>query len=158
MFTCPGLLLSSLTAELLSHAKVWNYRYDVDVVSNIAAGVGVPHVEELPVILGLDSVGGSDASGDSNGKYGNGTRAGMMMQYYLNFVRGLDPNFGANESVSVRWESYSSASASWKKKKKKGGKQKEKIEAGKRLLVQTNGTQMESTPQAQVSRWNSGED
>ena len=51
-FICPGIEVSNSLATFNSPSKVWNYRYNVQDQTDIALGLGVPHVSEKPAIWG----------------------------------------------------------------------------------------------------------
>ncbi|KAJ6023733.1 hypothetical protein N7540_004530 [Penicillium herquei] len=127
-FTCPGNHMSSSMAQFVSSTKVWNYHCNILDPSEIAAGYGVPHVFELPAVFGIYS---TNRPTDSFAT----TNAGMIPiieDYYLSFVKALDPNVYRNKNAPF-WQPWGSGT-------------------GERLRLQTNSTAMEAVPQAQVKR------
>jgi acetylcholinesterase len=125
-FTCPGNFISGTLAAYSS--SVWNYHYNVTSVENVAAGLGTTHTFELPAILGPGNAG--DSPTDSYSSY-NSEIVSVVMDYWMSFVRDLDPNTFKDPNSPV-WESFGSK--------------------GRRLLLQTNATIMENVPQDQVDR------
>ncbi|KAL2851067.1 Alpha/Beta hydrolase protein [Aspergillus pseudoustus] len=88
--TCPGLEMTSSMARHFHGRgyKVWNYRYNVQDPTMLAAGLGVPHTVETEAIFGPDHGGFTTPSIRT-------TNAGIVpivMSYYISFVRTLDPN------------------------------------------------------------------
>ena len=131
VFTCPGLLVSQTLATLNSPYEVWNYRYNVIDNTNVAEGLGVPHVFEQPAIMGLGNA--NDPTDSSYSTY-NANIIPVVMNYWISFVRDLTPNRYKYVSAP-HWESY-------------GDRQS----ARSRLVFQTNDTVMETVPQDQLSR------
>lgn len=127
-FTCPGNHMAASMSRYFSPGKVWNYRFNVQDPAEIANGMGVPHVFDLPAIFGV---------GDTNEptySYAN-TNSPIIpitMDYYISFIKALDPNEYRNENAPV-WLSW-------------GNNQ------GQRLKLQTNSTQMEEVPPEQTAR------
>jgi len=123
-FTCPGNIVSGALS------KVWNYRYNVTSLSNIAAGLGTTHTFELPAILGPGNAGDSVSASGYNAQI-----VPVVMDYWISFVESLNPNTFRSGDSPV-WEGFGS-----------GGEQN-----GRRLLLETNGTVMETVPRDQVER------
>ncbi|EPS26346.1 hypothetical protein PDE_01282 [Penicillium oxalicum 114-2] len=127
-FTCAGNEMAARMAQYFSPDRVWNYRFNVLDPKNAAAGLGVPHVFELPAVFGL---------GDTNqasGTYAN-TDAEIVpltMDYYISFVRSLDPNLYRYEDAPF-WQTWGDGQ-------------------GQRLKIQTGSTAMEPVPEDQVHR------
>jgi acetylcholinesterase len=130
-FTCPGILISLSYTQYAERAQVWNYRYNVLQASNVAAGLGVPHTFESPAIFGLGMA--NDAVTSSYASYNNEIIP-VVMDYWISFVRDLDPNTFKYEGAPV-WDSYLSGP-----------------QGGSRLKLQTNITAMEVVPQDQNNR------
>lgn len=127
-FTCPGNHMAATMSRYFASDKVWNYRYNVQDPTEIADGRGVPHVFDLPAIFGL---------GDTNEPaYSYATTntkiIPVTMDYYLSFIKALDPNKFRNEDAPV-WRSWGNGT-------------------GQRLKLQTNSTEMEAVPKGQVER------
>ncbi|KAJ5486784.1 hypothetical protein N7530_001084 [Penicillium desertorum] len=66
-FTCPGNIMTAARAGSFSSDLAWNYRYNVRDTTNIANGMGVPHVSNTNIVP-------------------------VTMHYYLSFTRFLNPN------------------------------------------------------------------
>jgi carboxylesterase type B len=130
-FTCVGNYISQTFATMNDPYKVWNYRYNVLQPSNVANGLGVPHVSESPAVFGLGNV-----HDDINSSYKdlNAEIIPVMMSYWISFVRDLSPN-RYKYGPAPHWESFGD------------GK-----DGGRRLKLQTNATAMELIPQDQVKR------
>jgi len=128
-FTCPGLEISASISQYLSASQSWNYRYNVQDQANIAMGLGVPHTSETPAIFGVGYAGGE---GTSLATY-NAAVVPIVMDYYISFVKTLDPNTLRNEAAPY-----------WAPFEVQGVQQRLKIEMGS--------TEMEAVPQAQKER------
>lgn len=96
-----------------------------------AQGLGTPHTVEVNAIWGPDNVNGGAPASYLPG----GINAGvvpLIQGYWTSFIRSYNPNTyrlaGAPE-----WQEWS-------------------VEGKQRLLFQTNGTSMESVPEAQRAR------
>lgn len=127
-FTCPGNHMAASVSRYFSSGKVWNYRYNVQDPTEISKGMGVPHVFDLPAIFGVGE------TNEPTYSYAN-TNAAIIpitMDYYLSFIKGLDPNTFRNEKAPL-WKPWGNGS-------------------GQRLKLQTNSTEMELVPQDQVKR------
>lgn len=127
-FTCPGNLISASMAQHFSADKVWNYRFNVRDPTEIAAGKGVPHVFDLPAIFGVGS------TNEPTQSYATTNRKiiPITMDYYLSFIKSLDPNKFRNENTP-EWQPWGNGT-------------------GQRIKLQTNATEMESVPEDQVKR------
>ncbi|KAK7970488.1 Carboxylic ester hydrolase [Apiospora saccharicola] len=138
-FICPSVHVLSaytqhhnLTSGNNDTAKtpapgVWGYRYNVADTVNAALGIGVPHLFESFAIFGPDNVPGAP---ESYYTY-NAPMVPLVMDYWLSFVRTLDPN-PLRSPGALAWDQWG---------------------AGKRrLLLETGKTVMETTPQAQRAR------
>ncbi|QSZ30354.1 hypothetical protein DSL72_004877 [Monilinia vaccinii-corymbosi] len=129
-FVCPAIMIS--TALSLS-SPTWHYRYNVHDTHNLASGLGVPHVSELPAIFGP----GNANDGTTSYTTYNAAIVPVVMKYWISFVRNLDPNPGRDGSAP-RWLDMGRASAA-------GG-------TLRRLLLQTGGTVMEGFPDDLLAR------
>ena len=127
-FVCPGNLMAATMAKYFATNRVWNCRYNVQDPSEIAQGFGVPHVFELPAIFGIGSTNKPAASYANI----NANVIPLTMDYFISFVKALDPNSYRNENAPL-WRSW-------------GG------ESGQRLKLQTNATTMEKLPPTQIER------
>lgn len=134
-FTCAGNFISNTYAKLVSASKVWNYRYNVQMDAYIAAGVGVPHTIESAAIFGVGNVN-DDANAQVRTGYTtyNAEIIPVVMNYYISFIRALDPNRYKYKDAP-RWENFGHGN-----------------DAGRRLMMQTNATAMEVIPQDQTAR------
>lgn len=130
-FTCPGNLLASAFSNYNTPYQVWNYRYNVLQQNNVNAGLGVPHTFESPAIFGVGNAG--DNPNSSYATYNKGI-VPILMNYWISFVRDLSPN-RHKYAEAPHWESFGSADGE---------------EGGRRILLQTNGTMMETIPQELV--------
>lgn len=127
-FTCPGNLMAASMSKHFSSDKVWNYRFNVRDPTEIAAGKGVPHVLDLPAIFGLGQTNSPSLSfANVNEKI-----VPITMDYYLSFIKTLDPNTLRNQDAP-EWNSWGNGT-------------------GQRLKLQTNKTEMEAVPQPQIER------
>jgi carboxylesterase type B len=125
-FTCPGNLMAEAMAKKSS--EVWNYRFNVRDPTEIANGMGVPHVFDLPAIFGVGETNEPTYSyANSNAKI-----VPITMDYYISFMKALNPNPYRNQDAP-EWLSWG-------------------LGTGQRLKLQTNATQMEDVPQGQVDR------
>ncbi|KAJ5110546.1 hypothetical protein N7532_001081 [Penicillium argentinense] len=127
-FTCPGNLMTASMASYFSSDKVWNYRFNIQDPTNIAAGKGVPHVLDLPAIFGLGQTNSPSLSFANI----NQMIIPITMDYYLSFIKTLNPNTLRNANAPV-WETWGNGT-------------------GQRLKLQTNKTEMEEVPRAQRER------
>lgn len=128
-FTSPGINISSSIASHLSPDRVWNYRYNVQDQRLVDLGLGVPHTFETPAIFGVQNTG-EDA--DSSYRTYNKDIVPIVMNYWISFVRSLDPNTHKHKEAPT-WESWGSA-------------------GGKRLVLETNRSRMEDLPAEEVER------
>ncbi|PVH83344.1 alpha/beta-hydrolase [Cadophora sp. DSE1049] len=127
VFSCPGHHLSLAFSASKSPSQVWNYRYNVLQDDLVAAGLGVPHTFETPAIFGVGNTG----SLDENSSYltYNKNIVPVVMNYWISFVKSLDPNSHRHESAP-EWESFGKGSET-------------------RILLETNRTRMEDVPDDQ---------
>jgi carboxylesterase type B len=128
IFTCPGIRITSSMVKYFSAGseRVWNYRYNVQDPVMVSQGLGVPHTFETEAIFG-PNYGGGRSSSITN------TNAGIVpvvMNYYISFVKMLDPNTFRAKGAPF-WMSWG---------------------RGERLKIQTNETAMEVTPEVQQGR------
>lgn len=127
-FTCPGNFMSAAMATSLSPHHVWNYRFNVQDPTNIANGMGVPHVFDLPAIFGIGETNQATYSYDSS----NADIVPITMGYYLSFIKALNPNMHRHKDAP-EWEPWGSG-------------------IGQRLKIQTNSTHMEDLPRSESER------
>ncbi|CAG7945150.1 unnamed protein product [Penicillium nalgiovense] len=127
-FTCPGNLMTAAMAGSFSSDLAWNYRYNVRDPTNIANGMGVPHMFDLRAIFGVGNTNEPPLSYASS----NAEIVPVTMHYYLSFIRFLNPNIRRYKDAP-EWQPWGSG-------------------AGRRLKLQTNSTEMESIPRLEVER------
>ncbi|KAK5126804.1 hypothetical protein LTR85_009738 [Meristemomyces frigidus] len=137
-FICPGIEISNSLTQYNSPANVWNYRYNVQDLPTVAAGLGVPHVSEKPAIWGVNNTGPCD--GCSYETY-NAPIVPVVMSYWISFIISLDPNTHKDPSAPY-WSPWVAGNAGY-------GANESNLQ---RLLIQTNATQMEYVPSAQLGK------
>jgi acetylcholinesterase len=128
-FICPGIEITKSLARFTSPSKTWNYRYNVYDEADESIGLGVPHVSEKPAIFGPGNAG--DCTGCSYLTY-NAPIVPIVMNYWISFVRTLNPNIHKDPSAPV-WQSWGT-------------------HGGQRLKIQLDATVMEPVPEAQLQR------
>ncbi|KZT28122.1 putative triacylglycerol lipase [Neolentinus lepideus HHB14362 ss-1] len=127
-YICPGIYISGV----LQNAGVpgsWNYHYNVEDPTEVAEGLGVPHTVELNAIWGPQYVSGRPPASYFTT---NAHVVPIMQGYWTSFIRSFDPNTYRYPG-SAEWETW--------------GEQ-----GYQRLLIQSNGTTMETVPQDQQAR------
>lgn len=132
-FTCPGNTMAETMATFYDSDEVWNYRYNVLDPSLLAEGLGVPHTIETTAIFGLGFAGSVSDSYYTT----NAAIVPVVMNYWISFVRSLDPNTYRYEQAPI-WETWGDLSNSTGR--------------GYRLKLQTNDTKMEEVPQQLADR------
>ncbi|KAI0474185.1 alpha/beta-hydrolase [Xylariaceae sp. FL0804] len=137
-FTCPGIEISNSLSAYNAPAKVWNYRYNVQDLSTVAAGLGVPHVSEKPAIWGVNNTG---ACNNCSYETYNAPIVPLVMDYWISFILSLDPNTykAPNAPVWQPWQSTSQGCF-------------DESASVERLVFQLNDTRMETVPDAQRRR------
>ena len=136
-FSCPGNTIAAAMTQYMGVNHVWNYRYNVIDPDNIAAGLGVPHAFETEAIFGVGETGASDWASYHPGGI-NANVVPLTMDYWISFIRSLDPNT-YREAGSPYWENWGSSSPITGL-------------GAKRLKIQTNETAMESVPNDMIER------
>ncbi|OGM41648.1 putative carboxylesterase [Aspergillus bombycis] len=128
VFTCPGIHMSTqmTRAYLVGGEKVWSYRYNVQDPETLNKGLGVPHTFETEAIFGPGYGGGLSSSITNI----NAGIVPIVMNYYISFVKTLDPNSFRAEGAPY-WMPWG---------------------AGERLKIQTNQTATEVIPGTQKDR------
>ncbi|KAH7125970.1 triacylglycerol lipase [Dactylonectria macrodidyma] len=127
-FICGGNQAAASIAQHLSPTHVWNYRFNVQDPSSVAAGLGVPHAFDMTAILGVGYAG----SAASSYKTTNAAIIPATMHYWISFVRALNPNTYRLSGTPL-WEAWGTGT-------------------GKRLKLETNNTAMESVPSLSSER------
>ena len=92
---------SSSNAAAAPRADIFAYRYNVKDDSNTEKGLGVPHIFEAAAVFGPHSIG---AFSDSYQTY-NAPIIPIVMDYWISFVRALDPNPFRNEDAPA-WDPW----------------------------------------------------
>ncbi|TVY73409.1 putative secreted lipase [Lachnellula suecica] len=131
--TCPGLHISESMAIHYDPRKVWNYRYNVLDAETVESGYGVPHVAETPAIWGVGPSGSGKGNGTSYDTY-NAAVIPVVMDYWINFVRYLNPNGIDQGSNLPDWEMFQQGMLQ------------------RRVVIETNNTRMETIPADQRVR------
>lgn len=126
-FICPAIHMLTTYVAHLERPRAWGYRYNVDDEFNVAAGIGVPHLFESFAIFGPDNVPGAPQSYYTY----NAPIVPVVMDYWISFVRALDPNPFRNPAAPA-WQPW--------------GVDKH------RLRFETNNNTMETTPIDQQNR------
>ncbi|KUJ24640.1 alpha/beta-hydrolase [Mollisia scopiformis] len=132
-FICPGILISDSVSKYYGPTQVWNYRYNVLEADNVENGLGVPHVFETPAIFGLGLSGAQYGEGTSYANY-NSAVVPEVMDYWIHFVRYLNPNSVEEKSTGPYWSTWVSGNDR------------------QRIVIQTNMTRMETVPRNQRER------
>ncbi|CAM1506603.1 Fc.00g062440.m01.CDS01 [Cosmosporella sp. VM-42] len=112
-FTCPtNNILNAFIRELnttntssasLDTAPVWSYRYNVTDEYYTSLGLGTPHVFEAPAVMGPSML--PPAAVPSSYFAQNAAMVPIMMNYWISFVRALDPNVYRHSSTP-QWETW----------------------------------------------------
>ncbi|KAI0970390.1 Alpha/Beta hydrolase protein [Xylaria arbuscula] len=102
-FICPGAHILNSYVHHLNTSRAWGYHYDVHDADNIAAGLGVPHVFSSWAIFGPDSEPGT--SGPQSYHTYNAGVVPIMMDYWISFVRTLDPS-PLRSTDAPPWQSW----------------------------------------------------
>ena len=131
-FNCPGLLVTRSFAQYAEAQSTWSYRYDVVDPANTAQGLGVPHTFEIPAVWGTNS----NAGGGQGSAYQttNAPDVPLVMDYWLSFVRALNPNT-YKEAGAPTWDAVGTG------------------QSQRRILIEAGGkASMESVPADQQAR------
>lgn len=127
-FKCPSNQIAFSMARYFSPQRVWNYHYNVVDLTDQAFGSGVPHTSETPAIFGPESVD----CGDCSYTMYNAPIVPVVMNYWISFVKHLDPNVERYAGTPV-WRPF-----------RRGD--------GQRLRFQINDTRMEAVDADQVRK------
>ncbi len=100
-FICPAVNVLDAMGRHWDSARLWYYRYNVYDEDNFAWGMGVPHLFEAAAVFGADNILGAPASYYSY----NAPIIPVVMNYWISFVRALDPNTFRYASAPV-WGSW----------------------------------------------------
>lgn len=88
-FICPTNNILDALSDSSSKDSIYSYRYNVYDKESVARGVGVSHVAEAPAVFGPNMM--SHPAPESYYTY-NADMVPLIMNYFLSFVRTLDPN------------------------------------------------------------------
>lgn len=121
-FTCPASLMAENVARYLSPDKIWDYRFNVLDPDNVKSGLGVPHAFESTAIFGAGMAGFPAQSYLGS----NAPIIPVTMNYYISFIRSLDPN-PHRAKGTPQWNAWGDST-------------------GKRMRLETNDTAMEEVP------------
>ncbi|KAK5698498.1 hypothetical protein LTR17_023590 [Elasticomyces elasticus] len=132
---CPGIEMSNSLSKWLSASQVWNYRYNVEDLPTVQAGLGVPHVSEKKAIYGVNNTNSGDLC-DYPCSYMdyNAPVIPIVMDYWISFILSLNPNTYKN-SAAPEWQPWLGADGQ-----------------PQRLVIETNTSHMETVPSAQLGR------
>ena len=132
---CPGIAQSESIAKYLDPSQSWNYRYNVEDLPTVAAGLGVPHVSEKKAIYGVNNTNKYDLC-DYPCSYDtyNAPIIPIVMDYWISFILTLNPNTYKNPAAP-QWQTWLDAQGQ-----------------PQRLVFQTNDTRMVDIPSAQLDR------
>ncbi len=126
-FICPAVNVLDAMGRHWDSARLWYYRYNVYDEDNFAWGMGVLHLFEAAAVFGADNILGAPASYYSY----NAPIIPVVMNYWISFVRALDPNTFRYASAPV-WGSWGPN--------------------GSRMVFETGNLTMEDTPGDQAER------
>ncbi|KAI8671160.1 Carboxylic ester hydrolase [Fusarium keratoplasticum] len=101
-FICPVNNILNAVAENYNSTDIWSYRYNVQIKDFVEEGRGVPHVANAPAVFGPDML--ASRSRASYYTY-NAPMVPIIMNYWISFVRALDPNKYRYEDTP-RWENW----------------------------------------------------
>lgn len=133
-FICPAInvLAAYLTVSGGTNTKLWNYRYNVQDQTNVAQGLGVPHLWESYAVFGPTNL--NNANPPASYLTYNAEIVPVVMNYFLSFIQTHDPN-PLRAAGSPEWEDWSAAGTN-----------------GSRIVLETNNTRMEDVGSAQMAR------
>ncbi|KAL8943394.1 MAG: hypothetical protein Q9216_001103 [Gyalolechia sp. 2 TL-2023] len=134
-YICPGIFLSNVYANH-SVKRNWNYRYAVLDPTDEKRGLGTPHVAEL------NAIWGAPAGSPPSYKTGNANMIPVLQQYWISFIRTMDPNRYRLEGTP-EWEEWGARGFEGEG------------EVGRRILFQSGEgkkTEMENVDQKQWDR------
>jgi acetylcholinesterase len=102
-FICPaGHILNSITQNT-NVTRAWGYRYDVFDQILVDQGLGVVHCFEVGAVLGPENL--LPEGGPPSYYTYNAPIIPIMMDYWLSFVKTLDPNTGRNAAAPA-WDMW----------------------------------------------------
>jgi acetylcholinesterase len=95
-------ILNAFNASSNDTTAIWSYRYNVQQQGTVERGLGVPHVAEIPAVMGPDML---PYSPDPSYTTYNAAAVPLLMNYWLSFARTLNPNTHKLEQ-SPDWEQW----------------------------------------------------
>ncbi|KAH8831367.1 Alpha/Beta hydrolase protein [Flagelloscypha sp. PMI_526] len=101
-FTCPSNFIASTLSN--SGSPVWNYRFSVTQADREASGLGVSHTSEMPAVFGPAYVPNGNSTTFATT---NAPMVPILMNYWISFIRSLDPNLH-KYSGTPEWEEFDS--------------------------------------------------
>ncbi|KAJ7616042.1 aEsta [Roridomyces roridus] len=101
-FTCPSNFIATRMDAV--GLPVWNYRFSVVQEDVEALGLGVPHASALPAIFGPDSIPDRTSTFTTT----NAPMVPIVMNYWISFIRALNPNSFRLEGTP-EWMQFQSA-------------------------------------------------
>jgi acetylcholinesterase len=125
-FTCPGISVAQAYNQHADPSAVWLYRYNGQGPDG-SAQILVTHTVELPAIFGTRMTGSKVTSFESY----NAPMVDTMMNYWISFVKTLNPNTLKWTEAPV-WETFGVSQ--------------------QRIMLQTNKTAMETVSVEQAGR------
>ncbi|KAJ0168518.1 putative secreted lipase [Colletotrichum tanaceti] len=99
-FICPSNIVMDAYAAVNRSSTSWSYRFNVQDNENTASGLGVPHVFEAPAVFGIDAC----PTPESFRTY-NRPIVPLMMNYWISFIRSLNPNTYKLEGAPA-WDAW----------------------------------------------------
>lgn len=128
-FICPSLRILDAYSQV--QTRLYSYRYAVLDEINTASGLGTPHTFELPAIFGPGYADGAVSYTTYNAPI-----VPIVMDYFISFVRALDPN--VYRSVNApRWEDWGGTAGNVN---------------GRRIFLQTGNVYMQDLPGDEAER------
>ncbi|KAH8675740.1 Alpha/Beta hydrolase protein [Xylariales sp. PMI_506] len=106
-FICPTIHILNSKLSMRNSSEGWGFRYNVLDVLNAAMGLGVPHTWETWAVFGPDNLLGPGLGPASYYTY-DAEIVAIVMDYWISFVRTLDPNPFKNE-LAPQWDSWDAA-------------------------------------------------
>lgn len=149
-FICPTVnVLAAISAAhgnastAATAPRIFSYRYNVQDAENTADGLGVLHLFEAAAVFGPTSIGPVRLSYLTY----NAAIVPVVMDYWISFVRALDPNVYRNAGAPL-WEVWGGANRTTSP----GRTRREVGSSWRRLVIETGVTRIEDVPADQLDR------